>query len=246
MEGEGNLNFDFSDFRDESGGEVKGGVEETQAQDWNLNSDWKLKGKWKSGGDGAAGLVGGNADREFLKSDCRNSSSQADADANSKADANLYSSANSTANSKTPVNRNSNANLNANLNARSNANALNRVDLNAGADSRVDLDSSVGCSGHVNTCAASNARGCASGNSRQGLTAIGEVKLGFVAATGDANRDWRAQSRVFGMSAKELALEKELRVGQGPVCGPRGVRPEVLERIRLRDAARAKIGTRSP
>ena len=39
-------------------------------------------------------------------------------------------------------------------------------------------------------------------------------------------------------------MERELRVGQGPVCGPARVRPEVLERIRRRDAARA--GSRSP
>ena len=45
-------------------------------------------------------------------------------------------------------------------------------------------------------------------------------------------------------TAKELAVERELRVGQGPVCGPARVRPEVLERIRRRDAARA--GSRSP
>jgi hypothetical protein len=46
------------------------------------------------------------------------------------------------------------------------------------------------------------------------------------------------------MSAKELAVARELRVGQGPVCGPARVRPEVLERVRRRDAARA--GSRSP
>jgi hypothetical protein len=45
-------------------------------------------------------------------------------------------------------------------------------------------------------------------------------------------------------SAKELAVARELRVGQGPVCGPARVRPEVLERIRRREAARA--GARSP
>ncbi|MGA7791557.1 MAG: hypothetical protein WCA19_00875 [Candidatus Acidiferrales bacterium] len=45
-------------------------------------------------------------------------------------------------------------------------------------------------------------------------------------------------------TAKELAVERELRVGQGPVCGPGRVKPEVLERIRRRDAARA--GSRSP
>ena len=31
------------------------------------------------------------------------------------------------------------------------------------------------------------------------------------------------------MSAKELAVLRELRVGQGPVCGPCGVKAEVLE-----------------
>jgi len=45
-------------------------------------------------------------------------------------------------------------------------------------------------------------------------------------------------------SEKELAVQRELRVGQGPVCGPARVREEILERIRLRDAARA--GSRSP
>jgi hypothetical protein len=45
-------------------------------------------------------------------------------------------------------------------------------------------------------------------------------------------------------SAKELAVARELRVGQGPVCGPARVRPEVLERVRRREAARG--GSRSP
>ena len=39
-------------------------------------------------------------------------------------------------------------------------------------------------------------------------------------------------------------MARELRVGEGPVCGPGRVREEVLERIRRRDAARA--GSRSP
>lgn len=43
-----------------------------------------------------------------------------------------------------------------------------------------------------------------------------------------------------GMSAKEAAVQKELRVGQGPVCWPKGVKPEVIERDRLRELARAK------
>jgi hypothetical protein len=43
-----------------------------------------------------------------------------------------------------------------------------------------------------------------------------------------------------GMSAKEIAVQKDLRVGQGPVCWPKGVKPEVIERDRLRELARAK------
>jgi hypothetical protein len=42
------------------------------------------------------------------------------------------------------------------------------------------------------------------------------------------------------MSAKEVAVARELRVGQGPVCSPKGVRQEVIERDRLRELARAK------
>ena len=39
------------------------------------------------------------------------------------------------------------------------------------------------------------------------------------------------------MSAKELAVARELRVGQGPVCGPSPVKAEVIERDRQRQAA---------
>jgi hypothetical protein len=41
-------------------------------------------------------------------------------------------------------------------------------------------------------------------------------------------------------SARELAVARELRVGQGPVCSPKGVKQEVIERDRLRELARAK------
>jgi hypothetical protein len=48
-----------------------------------------------------------------------------------------------------------------------------------------------------------------------------------------------SHSNSDAMSPRELAVARELRVGQGPVCGPGRVRPEVLERVRRRDAARA-------
>ena len=73
------------------------------------------------------------------------------------------------------------------------------------------------------------------------------------ACSGDANREKDLRENSFinsnsrsnananskTMSARELALARELQVGQGPVCGPARVRPEVLERVRRREAARA-------
>ncbi len=112
---------------------------------------------------------------------------------------------------------------------------------------RADLDLSVDPCGQANANSIDKARSRANRNSGQGLTAIADVDLGFVAAAaGDANAAWRVPPRGYGMSAKEMTLQKELRVGQGPVCWPGGVRAEVLERIRLREEARAKTGTRSP
>jgi hypothetical protein len=48
-------------------------------------------------------------------------------------------------------------------------------------------------------------------------------------------------------SARELAVQRELRVGQGPLCGPGRVKAEVLERDRLRQAVqRARAAGKSP
>jgi len=54
----------------------------------------------------------------------------------------------------------------------------------------------------------------------------------------------QSNAKTQSMSPKDLAVARELRVGQGPVCGPARVKPEVLERIRQREAARA--ASRSP
>jgi hypothetical protein len=59
-----------------------------------------------------------------------------------------------------------------------------------------------------------------------------------------SNASFYSPANAQAMSAKELAVLRELRVGQGPVCGPCGVKAEVLERDRRRQAARA--GSRSP
>jgi hypothetical protein len=36
-----------------------------------------------------------------------------------------------------------------------------------------------------------------------------------------------------------LLVTRELKVGEGPSCGPAHVRPEVLERVRARNASRS-------
>ena len=69
--------------------------------------------------------------------------------------------------------------------------------------------------------------------------AEGRRNAGARAPADDAGRSaasvaWRDYYR-----ERELAVQKELNVGRGPVCSPRPVRAEVLERIRKRDEALA-------
>ena len=73
------------------------------------------------------------------------------------------------------------------------------------------------------------------------------ANLQFQTTTGVQSTELRPLSEldVRRMSAKELAVACELRVGQGPVCGPRGVKPEVLERERLRELERARARARA-
>jgi hypothetical protein len=69
--------------------------------------------------------------------------------------------------------------------------------------------------------------------------------MGDGASEQRASDDFTRKGGSYAWREKELAVERELRVGLGPVCGPVGVKPEVLERIRRREAARA-AGSRSP
>jgi len=61
----------------------------------------------------------------------------------------------------------------------------------------------------------------------------------------NANSNTLSGSNANAMSAKEVAVWRELRVGAGPVCGPAPVKAEVLERIRRREAA-ARAGGKLP
>ena len=62
-------------------------------------------------------------------------------------------------------------------------------------------------------------------------------------AAGTANAAPASHSRWSGNSFREreksLAVERELRVGEGPQCGPVRVKPEALARIRAREGSRS-------
>jgi hypothetical protein len=152
---------------------------------------------------------------------------------------NLRSESNSMANSNFHRNANANANSNADTNANSNANSNTLTGLNANAlrnlesqiNSRMRSEEPAHASEECNSHTEAN---CNSSQDPRFQSPKGETR--FAAA--------------YRMSVREMAVERELRVGAGPVCGPGRIRPEVLERIRLREEKwareRAAAGGRAP
>jgi hypothetical protein len=98
----------------------------------------------------------------------------------------------------------------------------------------------------LNSTANSNANSHSHAGTTPNKIPHSESAFRAAAAAGfSANANAPYRSGMYArMDYKALLVERELRVGQGPVCSPAMVRPEVLERIRKRDAARA--GSRSP
>jgi hypothetical protein len=143
------------------------------------------------------------------------------------------------ANSNFHRNANANANSNADTNANSNANSNTLTGLNANAlrnlesqiNSRMRSEEPAHASEECNSHTEAN---CNSSQDPRFQSPKGETR--FAAA--------------YRMSVREMAVERELRVGAGPVCGPGRIRPEVLERIRLREEKwareRAAAGGRAP
>lgn len=131
-----------------------------------------------------------------------------------------FGKSNASSRTNSPANANSTANALTGLKASSNANS------DAGANSRA---ASTKFNSNANTSSSANSG--FNSDAAAGLNAMGN-EMRYAAA--------------YRMSAREVALERELRVGAGPVCGPVRIRPEVLERIRLREEARARSVTRSP
>ncbi len=107
-------------------------------------------------------------------------------------------------------------------------------DLGLDVDLDLNLDGNLGMGKDERWSGASDAQ-VRSGNANR------ERDL---ATTDSCNSNSQSNAKTHAMSPKDLAVARELRVGEGPVCGPARVRPEVLERVRRREAARA--GSRSP
>jgi hypothetical protein len=121
------------------------------------------------------------------------------------------------------------------------------------------LNSSAGPNSKANALLGTNSRQNTNANTNSNFLSGAETVSGSQQADGngerassaepaDLNLESLVQPRVdagrtaapYRWSEKELALQRELRVGAGPVCGPMPVKPEVLERIRQRDAERAR------
>jgi hypothetical protein len=127
--------------------------------------------------------------------------------------------------------------------------------LNSSADANSKANALIGSISRQNT----NANANANANSLSGAETVpgsqqadDNAERTSSAEPANLNLESHVQPRMdagrtavpYRWSEKELALQRELRVGAGPVCGPIPVKPEVLERIRQRDAARAR--QRSP
>jgi hypothetical protein len=236
---EEDLRFQGSDFREAeetakakedprnaAGGGLKGRVEEAQAQDLNLGLDWELNEKREVESGGTPGWPEKEIrEGKFDKPTAFHSNSPADSNSKAKsngpADSSGVNDGNSRTISSTPV--------------ISTGRAAIRESANSSAGS--PANSYLNSSARPGESAAAGLRGNDGGTRT-------ESDKSRVVTNGSGLREFGAAA--YASSAKEMALARELRVGQGPVCGPIRVRAEVLERVRQRDAARAKAGTRSP
>ncbi len=116
-------------------------------------------------------------------------------------------------------------------------------------DSRANSNSRPESNCNANSQSNANSNSSEHGNSisKRNQDSIPAANRGSIMQP-HVNEESYAPARASGLqslgtiawNAKELALARELRVGEGPVCGPHGVRAEVLERIRKREEARAK------
>ena len=235
--GSGNLRAEATGSR----GGLKGGVEEAQEQDLDLDWNWER-----------------NEKRDLVRDRAAAENAARGEDVSQTLFSELNSNANSGARSSSNANSNSRSNSNANALLDLNANAK----ANSGVGAKVDAESSLpaGEFADANVRGDWNAGGNASGNvnsradgayRRPGIEDEDSIIRGGTTGAGEnaeKKAGWNAAryaATTAGYRDKADLLARELRVGQGPSsCGPVRVKPEALERIRLRNAGRD--GSRSP
>jgi hypothetical protein len=200
---------------------LKAGLEEAQAQDLNWNQNWNQnwKGNWDENWRAKSAR-----ERNERRQGAGGRGNYSQAGGNSSTDfydrrETATATANSKANSSGIENPNANPNANSNANSQTNSNADG--DLHLGDASR--------------RAPARSANGAQSDARVERFDAGALVRPVIEAyAERDAGRfSWR--DRYY---QRELEVQRELRVGQGPI-GPAGVSREALERIRKREEARA-------
>ena len=224
------LRFESSDLRSAIGGGLKGRVEEAQGQnlnlDLNLGLNWELNEKRELESDGARGRTEKEIrETEFDKPNAFHSNSLTDSNSKAKTDGSTGASAMTDDRSRTDSSLPATPTSKTPIRESSNSIDERRENSYLNFRARPGENATPGTRGNGGGTMAESTKP-AGGPGGNGLREFG-------AAT-------------YASSAKEMVLARELRVGQGPVCGPIGVRAEVLDRVRQRDAARAKAGTRSP
>jgi len=190
---------------------LKAGLEEAQAQDWNWNQNWN------GNGDGNWRAESAREPNDWRQG-AAGGGNLSQARGNSQTD--FYDrKESSTANSKANSSGMENPNSNANPNANSDANASGALHP-----------------GNALRRAPGNRENAGQGYVREERFDPGALVRPVIDAYAerDAGRfSWRDRYH-----ERELAVQRELRVGQGP-SGPCGVSREALERIRKREEARA-------
>jgi hypothetical protein len=198
------------------GSGLKQRLEEGQAQDLGL--DWNLDRNW---GVGRGEKRGGPGDAQGCLEGGNREKELARTD--------FYNS-----NSESSANANSISRSTANSNARSEASSA--ADLNSHSRAQLHVDSQP----QLRSGSDGNSRAIGAGQTADRPVDGKDVNRAELCAGSETVRS----AAPFAWRDKDLAVARELRVGQGPVCGPVRVRQEVLERARRREAARA--GSKSP
>jgi hypothetical protein len=220
-----------SGLPDENSG-LKAGLEETHAQDLGLDLNWKRNGNWVGVAGWAAKEQVADPVREPVN---RFSDSNAKTISNANAGMEIEN-----ANARTNANRNAKAHLD--LNSSSTAIARESICDKAPAFKALNANANAGAERNEQLSQqAETARGHSehSGQALEPRNECNRADLNVGAGT-EWYRARRATAYVgYGNMARYKAeqLEKELRVGEGPSSfGPIKVKPEALERNRLRNA----------